>query len=144
LTYTFSSFTDFSAYAPSLPASVKVSPQFGFTWDFIIDAIIDLEVERTSWPTITFTDVLDRQILIIQIDAASSNLVITNIFEVRCFLCKDLEDLDSNKWQSQFEFIKSFGTTNSNHLLTPEFWEPKCFKSAMPVFKMAERQKMVA
>ena len=54
--------------------------------DFMIDGIIDLEVERTYWPTITFTDDLDRQVLIIQIDAASSNIVITNVFEVRTFL----------------------------------------------------------
>jgi len=73
---------DYSAYSPSLPASIKVSPQFGLNFDFIIDGIIDLEVERTNWPTITFLDDSQRQVLTIQIDPASSNLVVANMFDV--------------------------------------------------------------
>ena len=76
------SLIDYSAYSPSLPASIKVSPQFGLTLDFIIDGIIDPEVERTKWPAIIFFDDSQHQVLTIQIDPASSNLVITNMIDV--------------------------------------------------------------
>jgi hypothetical protein len=64
--------------------------------DFILDGIIDLQVERTSWPTITFIDDLDRNILTIQIDVAASNLIIVNAFEVRRFFTANIKKLKRN------------------------------------------------
>jgi hypothetical protein len=53
----------------------------------VLDGIIDLEVPRTNWPTISFIDEAGKEALAIQIDPSSSCLSIKNIFDVSFHHC---------------------------------------------------------
>ncbi len=72
----FSISKGYANYGPSLSASIKSSPDFGTSKDFVLDGIIDLEVPRTNWPTISFIDEAGKEALAIQIDPSSSCLSI--------------------------------------------------------------------
>ncbi len=65
---------EFSAYAPWLPSLISVHEKFGKEVVFVLDGLVADSVSNI--PTVTFTDKLGTQLLVLKIDVVSSTLKI--------------------------------------------------------------------
>ncbi len=52
----FHSSTAYSSYSPALPATIAADPRFGYTVDLIFDGIINIDMDKTTLPTIILRD----------------------------------------------------------------------------------------
>jgi len=46
----------YSSYSPALPETIAADPRFGYSVDLIYDGIINLDIDKTTLPTIILTD----------------------------------------------------------------------------------------
>ncbi len=76
-------FSGFATYSPVLPAAIGIDPRFGpGSVDMILDGIVDLEVDKTSLPTLILMDDQGKVALSIQVDPSLSVLVCKNDYDV--------------------------------------------------------------